>query len=106
MFNLQRKHRGTKSVNDFQSCDEIIILSRMRLLYLKHSGFDASQFVVSRREGGWSTHFTFDFFGYELTFNKEKSIYFSFENLIFYRPLLLKDIKFEKIKMAGTIKPS
>lgn len=83
----------------------------MRLLYLKHSGFDASQFVVSRREGGWSTHFTFDFFGYELTFNKEKSIYFyilyfSFENLIFYRPLLLKDIKFEKIKMARTIKPS
>lgn len=68
----------------------------MRLFYLKHSGFDASQFVVSRREGGWSTHFTFDFFGYELTFNKEKSIYFSFENLIFYRPLLLKDIKFEK----------
>lgn len=36
------------------------------------------------------------FFGYELTFNKEKSIYLSFENLIFYRSLLLKDIKFEK----------
>lgn len=52
----------------------------MRLLYLKHSGFDASQFVVSRREGGWSTHFTFEFFGYELTFNKENSIYLSFEN--------------------------
>lgn len=83
LFNIKRKHFGTLSVNDFQTCDNINIMIKPSFeIPLFKAQWVRCIVVYSIKESWWlNIFFRYDLFAYELLFNdEEKSIYFGFEN--------------------------